>query len=339
MSSSAAPGTGGFKISGESANDFAGSGVSSAGDFNGDGFDDFVVGAPYALNIPSTLFTLGNTGSAYVVFGTDAGFPTSLDLTALDGTDGFELVGGYYSDRAGASVAGIGDINGDGFDDLIVGSPGHGGALDSPQAGAAYVVFGTNSGFAAEGELELITAGTGGFRILGQAGSNQLGDSVAGLGDVNGDGLDDILVSALSMPHSPRYHDGKLWLLNSGTGYFGHADLDTGKFEPVAFCPGYLRGLSFHGHFAIVGLSKQRQNRTFSGLALDSGLTERDADPRCGLYVIDLRTGSTVHWLRIEGIIEELYDVVVLPGVRRATAIGFVTDEIRRVISVEPESG
>jgi uncharacterized protein (TIGR03032 family) len=148
----------------------------------------------------------------------------------------------------------------------------------------------------------------------------------------------EVVCSGLSMPHSPRFHDGKLWLLNSGTGYFGSVDMDSGTFEPMTFCPGYLRGLSFHGHFAIVGLSKQRQNRTFSGLALDSGLTERDADPRCGLYVIDLRTGSIVHWLRVEGIIEELYDVVVLPGVRRATAIGFVTDEIRRVISVEPEA-
>ena len=83
----------------------------------------------------------------------------------------------------------------------------------------------------------------------------------------------EIVCSGLSMPHSPRFHDGKLWLLNSGTGYFGYADMETGKFEPVTFCPGYLRGLSFHGRFAIVGLSKQRQNRTFSGLALDSGLT------------------------------------------------------------------
>ncbi len=147
----------------------------------------------------------------------------------------------------------------------------------------------------------------------------------------------EIVVSGLSMPHSPRYYDGKLWLLDSGSGFFGYADLDKGTFERVAFCPGYLRGLSFHGHFAIVGLSKQRGNRTFSGLALDGGLTERDADPRSGIYVIDLRTGSVVHWLRIEGIIEELYDVVVLPDVERATAIGFVTDEIRRVISVAPE--
>ena len=148
----------------------------------------------------------------------------------------------------------------------------------------------------------------------------------------------EIVVSGLSMPHSPRFYDGKLWLLDSGTGYFGYADLEKGTFERVAFCPGYLRGLSFHGHFAIVGLSKQRGNRTFSGLALDDGLRERDADPRCGLQIIDLRTGDVVHWLRIEGIIEELYDVVILPSVRRPTAIGFVTDEIRRVISVAPET-
>lgn len=148
-----------------------------------------------------------------------------------------------------------------------------------------------------------------------------------------------IVAEGLSMPHSPRFHDDTLWLLNSGTGYFGHIDLESSTFKPVTFCPGYLRGLSFHGHFAIVGLSKPRQNRTFSGLALDESMREKDAEPRCGLYVIDLRIGAIVHWLRIEGIIEELYDVVVLPGVMRPTAIGFVTDEIRRVISVAPEDG
>jgi uncharacterized protein (TIGR03032 family) len=148
----------------------------------------------------------------------------------------------------------------------------------------------------------------------------------------------EVVAMGLSMPHSPRFYDGKLWLLNSGTGYFGYVDLDNGKFEPVAFCAGYLRGLAFHGDFAIVGLSKPRGNRTFSGLALDGELEERDADPRCGLHIIDLRSGSVVHWLRIEGIIDELYDVVSLPGVQRATSIGFVTDEIRRVISIAPES-
>ena len=149
----------------------------------------------------------------------------------------------------------------------------------------------------------------------------------------------EVVVEGLSMPHSPRFYDGKLWLLDSGSGYFGYVDMDKGAFERVAFCAGYLRGMSFHGNFAVIGMSKQRGNRTFSGLALDDELKERDADPRCGLQVIDLRSGDIVHWLRVEGIIEELYDVVVLPGVRRPTAIGFVTDEIRRVISVAPEEG
>ena len=79
------------------------------------------------------------------------------------------------------------------------------------------------------------------------------------------------------------------------------------------------------------------ENRTFSGLALDDNLSSRDAEPRCGLSVIDLRTMDVVHWLRIEGVVSELYDVVVLPGVRRPMALGFKTDEIRRMISVGDE--
>ncbi len=147
----------------------------------------------------------------------------------------------------------------------------------------------------------------------------------------------EIIATGLSMPHSPRVYRDKLWLLNSGTGHFGYIDRATGKFEEVAFCPGYLRGLAFHGDFAVVGLSKQRENRTFSGLALDGNLDKAKAEPRCGLLVIDLRTGDTVHWLRIDGIVSELYDVVALPGVRRPQAIGTVSDEIRRVLRVGDE--
>jgi uncharacterized protein (TIGR03032 family) len=145
----------------------------------------------------------------------------------------------------------------------------------------------------------------------------------------------EIIASGLSMPHSPRWHNGRLWLLNSGTGDFGHIDLDTGKFQPVAFCPGYMRGLSFHGDFALVGLSRPRHNKTFSGLPLDENLKSKQADPRCGIQVIDLKTGDVVHWIRIEGVVEELYDVVTLPGARNPMALGFKTDEIRRVLSVE----
>jgi uncharacterized protein (TIGR03032 family) len=147
----------------------------------------------------------------------------------------------------------------------------------------------------------------------------------------------EVITPGLSMPHSPRMHNGKLWVLNSGTGDLGIVDPQSGKFEPVTFLPGYARGLTFVGKYAIVGLSKQRQNRTFSDLALDQNLASREAEPRCGLMVVDTETGDTVHWLRLEGIVEELYDVVALANVQRPMAIGFKTDEIRRVLSIGEE--
>ena len=142
------------------------------------------------------------------------------------------------------------------------------------------------------------------------------------------------VVQGLSMPHSPRMHQGQLWVLNSGTGYLGRVDIAAGRFEPLSFCPGYLRGLAFVGDYAIVGLSRPRHERTFTGLSLDEELAKRGAEPRCGLLVIDLRTGDHVHWVRLEGDVSELYDVVALPGVSRPMAIGFKSDDIARLISV-----
>jgi uncharacterized protein (TIGR03032 family) len=142
------------------------------------------------------------------------------------------------------------------------------------------------------------------------------------------------VVTGLSMPHSPRVHAGRLWLLNSGTGYLGSVPLEGGKFEPLVFCPGYLRGLAFCGHYAVVGLSRPRRDKTFSGLQLEEELTARGAEPWCGLQVIDLRDGRIAHWLRLEGQVIELYDVVVLPGVRRPTVLGFQTEEIAKLLAV-----
>lgn len=150
----------------------------------------------------------------------------------------------------------------------------------------------------------------------------------------------EIVADGLSMPHSPRWHDAgdgaRLWLLDSGNGRFGWLDGKSGRFETVAFCPGYARGLAFAGPFAAIGLSRPRGNRTFAGLALDGELEKHGAAPRCGLMVVDLRSGDMVHWLRLEGVVEELYDVAVLPGVRRPMALGLKTDEIRRTITVAP---
>lgn len=88
----------------------------------------------------------------------------------------------------------------------------------------------------------------------------------------------EVVASNLSMPHSPRLHDGKLWLLNAGTGEFGLIDLDSGAFPAVTFCPGFARGLAFVGDYAVVGLSKARDNRAFQGLPLQAALTARDVD-------------------------------------------------------------
>lgn len=145
----------------------------------------------------------------------------------------------------------------------------------------------------------------------------------------------EIVCRGLSMPHSPRLHGGKLWVLNSGAGEVGTVDLGTGRFEPLAFCPGYLRGLDFVGPYALVGLSEPRENRTFAGLPLQDRLAAAKASPRCGVYVIDTRTGDVAHWLRLEGVVSELYDVAALPGIARPMMIGFKSDEIRRTVSIE----
>lgn len=144
------------------------------------------------------------------------------------------------------------------------------------------------------------------------------------------------IVEGLSMPHSPRFYRGELWLLNSGQGYFGRVDLERGRFEPVVFCPGYARGLTFVDRFAVVGLSRPRE-QTFSGLPLDDALTKHQALPRCGLLVVDMDRAQVVQWLELTGVVDELYDVIALPGVRRPKALGLKTDEIRRNVWFEDD--
>ena len=145
----------------------------------------------------------------------------------------------------------------------------------------------------------------------------------------------EVIVGGLSMPHSPRLHAGKLWLLNSGTGEFGFVDQGAGTFIPVAFVPGFARGLAFVAGHAVIGLSLPRENRTFSGLDLDAQLRKRDTEPRCGLAVINLETGDMTGWVRVEGVVRELYDVVALPGLQYPSAIGFRTNEVKHVLSID----
>jgi hypothetical protein len=194
-------GSRGFVLTGIDEEDHSGYSVSAAGDVNGDGIDDLVVGAPDGDPGRNT-----NAGESYVVFGTTQGFPAVLPLARLfptsggDGSRGFVLTGIDLLDYSGRSVSAAGDVNGDGIDDLVVGAEGAdpGGVSE---AGESYVVFGSAQGFPAVFLLEsLDPAGGGdgslGFVLTGIDEDDQSGASVSAAGDVNGDGLDDLIIGA-----------------------------------------------------------------------------------------------------------------------------------------------
>ncbi|ADJ27938.1 integrin alpha [Nitrosococcus watsonii] len=194
----------GFIINGVAAADHSGRSVSGAGDVNGDGFDDLVIGAPSADPNGS------RSGQSYVVFGTNTGFPAALELTALDGSNGFALNGIAAFDGSGWSVSGAGDVNGDGFDDLVIGAPAAGSPFAPPfrphgsGSGQSYVVFGTGGGFPAAVELSALD-GSNGFSLNGIAAYDNAGSSVSGAGDVNGDGFDDLVIGAPTASPSGDY--------------------------------------------------------------------------------------------------------------------------------------
>ena len=188
----------GFRLNGEAAGDVTGYSVSSAGDVNGDGFADFLIGA-YKADASGN-----DSGSVYLVFGSAKDFGATFDLAGLDGTNGFRFNGVAAGDHAGYSVASIGDFNGDGFADLIVGAP-YADLGTGPESGVSYVVFGGTANLAAfdnedgkaDGIIDLgkLTSAFG-FNMAGEDAQAQLGFSVACAGDVNGDGFDDLIVGA-----------------------------------------------------------------------------------------------------------------------------------------------
>jgi uncharacterized protein (TIGR03032 family) len=112
------------------------------------------------------------------------------------------------------------------------------------------------------------------------------------------------------MPHSPRWHDGRLWVLNSGEGSLGIIDLARGRYEAVAQVPGFTRGLDFCGRYAFVGLSQVRESAIFSGIAIAQ---RPAAERRCGVWVIDTETGRSVALVCFEEGVQEIFSVAVLP--------------------------
>jgi len=210
---SALNGSNGFAINGIATDDRSGYSVSSAGDVNGDGIDDLIIGANYAR--PNGI---REAGQSYVVFGSNSGFGASFNLSTLNGSNGFALNGIAAGDRSGYSVSSAGDVNGDGFDDLIIGAN-----RASPNgirvAGQSYVVFGSNSGFGASFNLSDLN-GSNGFALNGITAYDSSGRSVSSAGDVNGDGIDDLIIGGTGgYPNGIRFVGKSYVVFGSNSGF------------------------------------------------------------------------------------------------------------------------
>lgn len=212
----------GLIIQGAMENHSTGISVSSAGDINADGFDDIVIGAPRTFTPPG--------GVAYVVFGAadnlgvDVNGRQTLDLANLSSTDGFVIRGGDAGDRIGDSVSNVGDVNGDTIDDLIIGAPF--GDLGGFNAGEAYVIFGSNNSFGlnvnGQQVIDLATLSpNAGFIIQGEQFSTSIGSFVSGKGDVNGDGIADIIIGAPQGRINSNFVTGGVYIVFGSTGVFG----------------------------------------------------------------------------------------------------------------------
>jgi uncharacterized protein (TIGR03032 family) len=141
-----------------------------------------------------------------------------------------------------------------------------------------------------------------------------------------------VVSRGLSMPHSPRWHDGRLWLLESGTGQLALVDLCNGDQQAVAELPGFARGLAFGGRYAFVGLSKIRPTSAMDGVPL----AERRDKLKCGVAVVDVGAGRVCAMLEFETAVEEIFDVQLLSGVRFPEVMGFQQETIRHASVVPP---
>lgn len=257
---------------------FLGYSVSYAGDVNGDGIDDVIVGA-----LKKSLDDVHHqVGAAFVIFGQTDGLPDIESVDHLDGTNGFALYGNVINDDVGYAVSYAGDLNGDGFDDVIIGAPGVDGE-GVPGSGQAYVVFGTDAGFQAVYNAWDLDGSTG-FIIQGNSIQDYLGSSVSYAGDVNDDGIDDVIVGAPGADNGGRYNGGEAYVI------FG----STSGFPSLLF----ITDLDGSNGFAIESEGEQDeqflgQSVGFAGDVNGDGIGDILVGATGALNVNGVRTGAT----------------------------------------------
>jgi uncharacterized protein (TIGR03032 family) len=142
----------------------------------------------------------------------------------------------------------------------------------------------------------------------------------------------EIVARGLSMPHSPRWHERRLWLLESGTGRLVLLDTASGTHQVVAELPGFTRGLALIGQYAFIGFSKIREKSAMNGVPL----AERRGELKCGIAAVDWRSGEVIGLLEFQTAVEEIFDVQLLPGLRFPEIIGFQKEDIRNTFIVPP---
>ncbi len=211
-------GSTGFRLDGVAEFDLSGLSVATAGDVNGDGRGDLIIGA-YEAD-PNGL----ESGSSYVVFGRSTGFPAAINLSSLNGSTGFRLDGVAAGDRSGRSVAAAGDVNGDGRSDLIIGA--YGADPNGLDSGSSYVVFGRSTGFPAAINLSSLNGSTG-FRLDGVATDDRSGLSVAAAGDVNGDGRGDLIIGAFEADPNGNFSGSSYVVFGRSTGFASAINLSS----------------------------------------------------------------------------------------------------------------
>ena len=145
---------------------------------------------------------------------------------------------------------------------------------------------------------------------------------------------DRVVTDELSMPHSPRAVNGRLYALDSGRGFLVEVDIQTGRLSDIAFCPGFLRGLAIVGNYGLVTVSKPRQGG-FTDLPIEREMNQRLATPMCGVLIIDLRNGDIVEYVKIEGDATELFAVELMPNVVCPMSIGLGTLEFDNAVTFE----